>query len=424
MVGVNIETLWAWLGDKRRAIRKISERSPPKTIEPPSAPSDELLHPGIAGEEEKEDEGVAEALRLKMKESDEDKEGKEEEQEQEEEEEEAWRKEREALLSRVTHLHLERRGITHIEDVGVCPAARVAFLQHNHLTRLANLRPLRLLQELYLQDNHITRLEGLKELPSLRRLLVGGNRVGVVEGLPHGLQELHIQEQRLPPGDALVLDPHALAAVQDTLLLLDVSGNRMTELGPVGLLNNLKVLRAGNNDLRTLSHLAAVLGRLRHLQEAYFTGNPVTAHRRYRPALILASQPKLENLDGRAVTSYSRDFLVQTNRHRRALRQEKEARPPSPPEASQDAVKPDAHLLFTSTSHPVTTSECATGPMFVLGALRRPEFDLILSRAQRRARAFEREGTAASPGSELEDWSVLDEERFYVSNGEIPEERR
>lgn len=62
--------------------------------------------------------------------------------------------------------------------------------------------------------------------------------------------------------------------------------------------------------------------------------------------------------------------------------------------------------------------------MFVLGALRRPEFDLILSRAQRRARAFEREGTAASPGSELEDWSVLDEERFYVSNGEIPEERR
>ncbi|XP_037787542.1 protein phosphatase 1 regulatory subunit 42-like [Penaeus monodon] len=132
----------------------------------------------------------------------------------EEEEEEARRKEIETLLARVTHLHLESRGITHIEDVGVCPAARVAFLQHNHLTRLANLRPLRLLQELYLQDNHITRLEGLKELPSLRRLLVGGNRVGVVEGLPHGLQELHIQEQRLPPGDALVLDPHALAAVQ------------------------------------------------------------------------------------------------------------------------------------------------------------------------------------------------------------------
>nr|XP_027210824.1 protein phosphatase 1 regulatory subunit 42-like [Penaeus vannamei] len=264
----------------------------------------------------------------------------------------------------------------------------------------------------------VDRLEGLKELPSLRRLLVGGNRVGVVEGLPHGLQELHIQEQRLPPGDALVLDPHALAAVQDTLLLLDVSGNRMTELGPVGLLNNLKVLRAGDNDLRTLSHLTAVIGRLRHLQEAHFVGNPVTAHRRYRPALILASQPKLENLDGRDVSSYSRDFLVQANRHRQALRQEKEARPPSPPEASQEAVKPDAHLLFTSASHSANASECATGPMFVLGALRRPEFDLILSRAQRRAKALEREAAATSPGSELEG---LDEDRFFASNGGAPE---
>lgn len=58
------------------------------------------------------------------------------------------------------------------------------------------------------------RLEGLRELCSLRRLLVSGNRVGVVEGLPRGLTELHVQDQRLPPGDALILDPHALAAVQ------------------------------------------------------------------------------------------------------------------------------------------------------------------------------------------------------------------
>lgn len=59
--------------------------------------------------------------------------------------------------------------------------------------------------------------------------------------------------------------------------------------------------------------------------------------------------------------------------------------------------------------------------MFVLGALRRPEFDLILSRAQRRAKALEREAAATSPGSELEDWSVLDEDRFFASNGGAPE---
>lgn len=66
------------------------------------------------------------------------------------------------------------------------------------------------------------RLESLRELVSLRRLLVPGNRVGVVEGLPCGLQELHIQYQRLPPGDALVLDPHALGTVQVGDMTLEV----------------------------------------------------------------------------------------------------------------------------------------------------------------------------------------------------------
>ncbi|XP_037787380.1 uncharacterized protein LOC119582939 [Penaeus monodon] len=112
MVGVNIETLWAWLGDKRRGTRRVLGRIPPRTIEPPDLPPDELLHPGVEGEEGKEDhreEGITEALKLRMKESDEDKEGM-----KEEEEEEARRKEIETLLARVTHLHLESRGITHI----------------------------------------------------------------------------------------------------------------------------------------------------------------------------------------------------------------------------------------------------------------------------------------------------------------------
>ncbi|KAK7073190.1 hypothetical protein SK128_009550 [Halocaridina rubra] len=155
----------------------------------------------------------------------------------------AVRIEKELLLSRITHLHLEGKGITHIEDFSCCQDARVIFLQHNHLTRLSNLRPLHLLQELYLQDNHITRLECLRELHSLRRLFISGNRIGVVEGLPQQLQELHIQNQRLPPGDALVLDPHALTYVQSAMQVLDISGNRITEIGAIGLLANLQVVQ-------------------------------------------------------------------------------------------------------------------------------------------------------------------------------------
>ncbi|KAK3866548.1 hypothetical protein Pcinc_027933 [Petrolisthes cinctipes] len=63
--------------------------------------------------------------------------------------------------------------------------------------------------------------------------------------------------------------------------------------------------------------------------------------------------------------------------------------PPPPPPAthSQEVGKGGNHLLFT----PVTPADQshdipATGPRYVLGALRRPEFDLILKLSQRRAR--------------------------------------
>lgn len=54
-----------------------------------------------------------------------------------------------------------------------------------------------------------------------------------------------------------------------------------------------QVLRAAHNDLSSLSHLGTVLSRLAHLKHLHLIGNPVTAHRRYRPAAILAASPTL-----------------------------------------------------------------------------------------------------------------------------------
>ncbi|XP_063867351.1 protein phosphatase 1 regulatory subunit 42-like [Scylla paramamosain] len=340
MVGVNRETLWAWLGhpDAVRGKRdaKANRRRRRRGKRSPASEA------AGGSEEDKGEEEGDDGEREMLEEDGEAQQGEE----SEDEEERKWR---DSYLARVTHLHLQNKGITHLEDVGACGGALVAYLQHNHLTRLINLRHLRHLQELYLQDNDITRLEGLRELCNLRRLLVSGNRVGVVEGLPRGLTELHVQDQRLPLGDALILDPHALAAVQDTLRVLDVRGNRLTEMGAVGLLGRLQVLRAAHNDLSSLSHLGTVLGRLTHLKHLHLIGNPVTAHRRYRPAAILAASPTLETLDDKPVTAHNRDFLVQADRYR-AARRETSQQPPAAPSTSGSKVsapiQPEPHLLF------------------------------------------------------------------------------
>ncbi|XP_050706164.1 protein phosphatase 1 regulatory subunit 42-like [Eriocheir sinensis] len=349
MVGVNRETLWTWLGEQDRGRRTRKRRQGGKRPEDAEGGEEDRKE---GGGKEREGGGNEE-------EEEEARRGEDEEDEEEKKEEE--RKMRESFLGRVTHLHLQNKGITHLEDVGACGGALVAYLQHNHLTRLANLRPLRHLQELYLQDNEITRLEGLREMCSLRRLLVSGNRVGVVEGLPRGLTELHVQDQRLPPGDALILDPHALAAVQDTLRVLDVSGNRLTEIGAVGLLGRLQVLQAAHNDLCSLPHLCTVLGRLPHLRLLTLSGNPVTAHRRYRPAAILAAADTMETLDDKQVTPQCREFIVQADRYRAARREAITHPPPSaaPPNTSVHPARPEHHLLFT----PVTPADHPHGKL-------------------------------------------------------------
>ncbi|KAK3866550.1 hypothetical protein Pcinc_027935 [Petrolisthes cinctipes] len=107
---------------------------------------------------------------------------------------------------------------------------------------------------------------------------------------------------------------------KDTLRVLDVSGNRLTEMGAVGLLTRLQVLRASENLVCSLRHVTAVVGRLRQVREVTLVGNPVTAHRRYRPALVLAASHTLEMLDERVITSLCREFLIQAHRHKTMLR--------------------------------------------------------------------------------------------------------
>lgn len=54
----------------------------------------------------------------------------------------------------------------------------------------------------------------VRGFPAACRYL-GGNRIAVVEGLEHlrELQELHLENQRLAPGEKLLFDPRTLVSL-------------------------------------------------------------------------------------------------------------------------------------------------------------------------------------------------------------------
>ncbi|KAK7073189.1 hypothetical protein SK128_009549 [Halocaridina rubra] len=97
---------------------------------------------------------------------------------------------------------------------------------------------------------------------------------------------------------------------------------------------------------------------------------------------IQSPSPISEILDGRDITSQSRDFIVQAECHRLSLRKRSKQKG-SVPRGNNNVITMETHLLFTSSTQNEPSGPPATGPRFVLGALRRPEFDLILNRAQR-----------------------------------------
>lgn len=79
-------------------------------------------------------------------------------------------------------------------------------------------------------------------------------------------------------------------------------------------------------------------------------------------------------------------------------------------------VSPRVMWPFISQHFPLTDSP-ATGPRFVLGALRRPEFDLILRRAERR-RGRLRASSKAPRDPETSEWPGVGPIEHHDSSGD------
>ncbi|XP_071447820.1 protein phosphatase 1 regulatory subunit 42-like [Hetaerina americana] len=195
--------------------------------------------------------------------------------------------------------------------ITVCSNLKVLYLQGNSITKIENLHIFNKLTHLYLQDNKISRIENLEKLINLEKLFIGHNCITVVEGLENlkQLKELHLEQQNLPPGEALQFDPRTMESLSETLLLLDISKNELNSLWDICLLKSLVELHARGNKFQSIPGVCEPLSTLPNLQILDLSGNEICSFPKYRDAVMMSASQKLEWLDNKKLYQVTREFV-------------------------------------------------------------------------------------------------------------------
>lgn len=155
----------------------------------------------------------------------------------------------------VTHLQLQgqRLGPELGEGLQLVPAATVVYAYDNFLTSLAGLHHCKRLTMLYLQNNRLATMSGLEACANLRVLHLGHNRLSRVECLENcgRLEELHVSNQKAREQDGdrpLEFCPNSIAAIAYSLQSLSSAGNRLQDVGPLTMLQQLRSLDLSGNE--------------------------------------------------------------------------------------------------------------------------------------------------------------------------------
>ena len=108
-------------------------------------------------------------------------------------------------------------------------------------------------------------------LPYIEKLYAGRNRIQVIEGLENmeNLRELHIENQKLFPGEKMHLEPESLSALS-RLQVLNISNNKIDNMEFIRSLTELNTLRCEDNHIHDLTHLT-VLKNCKKLQKVIMT---------------------------------------------------------------------------------------------------------------------------------------------------------
>lgn len=217
----------------------------------------------------------------------------------------------EEYVARLTHITVTGCSVSEMGEIARCKRATSVYLYQNALTRMEGLANLTSLTHLYLQHNRISRIEGLAKLRNLTKLFLGHNELVVVEGLQglKCLRELHVEHQTLPLGEKLLFEPRSLAALSDSLCVLNANGNNLDDVRDLARCRALQQLHLAGNALTSIQDLTGLLSNNPELTSLSVDGNPLCNTAKFREEIVVLCA-SLTVLDGKEITETSRQFLT------------------------------------------------------------------------------------------------------------------
>ena len=157
----------------------------------------------------------------------------------------------EIVIKKMTHLHLENKGLELIENINNCKNLSHLYLQDNSIYTLVNepFKGLDKIVQLNLYDNRINKMESFLDLVNLKKLYLEKNLIFKLDGLDNcrKLEELYLSDQMLAPEMTFQFDEYSLAAISSTLKVLHLNNCRVQASKPLYYLEHLDQLNLKDN---------------------------------------------------------------------------------------------------------------------------------------------------------------------------------
>ncbi|CAM9296378.1 unnamed protein product [Ectocarpus fasciculatus] len=228
-------------------------------------------------------------------------------------------------LSRITHLRLQNKGISSLDNPDVfdaCHSLKVLYLYDNCVESLKGLEKLQQIEQLFADNNLLTTIQGTLSCRRLQKLHLSGNSISKLCGLETAncLEELHVARQRLQKGQRFTIEQASIDGIKDSLVVLDASGNDMgsTEIEGVLHLYRLETLNLAENDIQEMAQVVDLVSSLEVLRDLDLRGNVVSRMAKYFERAVTRCGDLLATLDGKPVHAQHRSMLQRLDRHKRS----------------------------------------------------------------------------------------------------------
>eukprot|EP00388_Colpodella_angusta_P045683 GDKK01066942.1.p1 GENE.GDKK01066942.1~~GDKK01066942.1.p1 ORF type:complete len:316 (-),score=31.06 GDKK01066942.1:41-988(-) len=232
-----------------------------------------------------------------------------------------------------THLMLMDKHIHDLDGL-VEKNEFVSFVYINN-NKICSLEPISLIPSvthLYAQQNLIQSICGLYNLQCLEKINLSFNQISSLRGLEGctNLRELYIREQNIAL--PLELPEETMYALSKNLLLMDISGNRISDISPLKYLFALRSLIASDNNITRVDGVLEMLSSCRYLSNMDLTGNSIATERNAIDSIIRESA-RLTTLNNKEINPNQRQYLMtlksrQNERQAKAIETRKISLPP------------------------------------------------------------------------------------------------